>query len=120
MYDAAVDAARQSGHLPLLSDVLRTYALWTDSIGNPAIAEPLYTEAAHHGASSGDWSTHGRSSTALGVFLMHRSRLTEAKRWLEEALAHLPPSHPDIFIARDHLDALNRGEPCACKGGANV
>ncbi len=117
VYAAAVDAARETGQLPLLSDILRTYALWADTAGRPEVAEPLYAEAAQHGASSGAWATHGRSSTAFGVFLQHQARPDQARRWLEEAIAHLPPNHSDIVIARQHLDALNRGVPCGCAGG---
>jgi tetratricopeptide (TPR) repeat protein len=113
-YDAAAQAAREADKPALLSAILRNYALWSDRAGHSERADELHREAVHHGASCGDWAVHGRSTTAYGIFLQHAGRPENAREMLEEALAHLPPSHPDAAAAQEHLTALDRGEPCAC------
>ena len=114
-YDEGTKVAREIGELALLSTTLRNYAEWCDQTGQLEKAETLYKEAASHGASSGDWSTHGRSSVAYGMFLMHHNRLEHARALLEEAIAHLPPNHEDFGVAQSHLQALVRGDKCDCE-----
>jgi Tfp pilus assembly protein PilF len=97
--------------------VLRNYARWTERGGRGNRADELYREAVHHGAACGDWEVHGRSTTAYGIFLSHAGRNEEARGMLEEALAHLPPAHPDAQAAQEHLDAIEGGGKCSRKGG---
>jgi tetratricopeptide (TPR) repeat protein len=105
-YATAAATARQTQQLALMSTVLRNYAQWADAAALPEEADRLYREAVDHGASSGDWSTHGQSTVAYGIFLHKQGRLDEARGLLEEAVAHLPPSHPDLPRAREHLREL--------------
>jgi tetratricopeptide (TPR) repeat protein len=102
-YDQAVLTARQLNDLPLLSNVLRNYALSAEKAGRLDQADVLHREAVDHGASSGDWYTHGRSTVAYGIFLQGRGRVAEARGLLEEAVAHLPPTHPDFAEAQGRL-----------------
>jgi tetratricopeptide (TPR) repeat protein len=106
-FDAAADTARQTHRDALLATVLRQYAIWGDGIGDTDRADRLYAESVSHGASSGDWSTHGRCTIAYGNFLLRLGRTDEGRRMLEEAVAHLPPTHPDLPAAQARLRELD-------------
>ena len=109
VFDAAVLTAREVNDLVLMANVLSHYAQWADRSALHDQADALYREAVDCGASSGDWSTHGRCTVAYGIFLHRMGRLDEARGLLEEAVAHLPPSHADFARAQEHLEAL--GQP---------
>jgi tetratricopeptide (TPR) repeat protein len=107
-FDAAADTARQTHQDALIATVLRQYALWADGVGQTDRADRLYAESVSHGASSGDWSTHGRCTIAYGNFLLRLGRSDEGRHMLEEAVAHLPPTHPDLPAAQARLRDLDR------------
>jgi tetratricopeptide (TPR) repeat protein len=107
-FDAAVDTAHQTHQDALIATVLRQYAIWADGVGDTDRADRLYAESVSHGASSGDWSTHGRCTIAYGNFLLRLGRSDEGRRMLEEAVAHLPPTHPDLPAGQARLRDLDR------------
>ena len=64
-------------------------------------------------ATATDPEVRGRALAALGVLEVHDGSPIRARPLLKDAVAALPPGHPDGLFARDHLATLGTGS-CVC------
>ncbi|WP_375769895.1 tetratricopeptide repeat protein [Archangium gephyra] len=111
-YTRAAARARQLGDAELVSQVLRNQGLFLAERGLEARAEAAMIEAVKSAPPGGEmW---GRALVAHALFQQHRDRHGPAREQLQQALAALPPEHPDALCARSHLDALMSGDGCGC------
>jgi tetratricopeptide (TPR) repeat protein len=116
-YYEAIQICQKIGDRRELANVLRNYAIWADDRQRTELAESLHRQALEHATASKDALMKGRSLAALGIFLQHHDRGSEAAPLLAEAQRLLPASHPDAFCVQTHWEALQRGEPCSCGAG---
>lgn len=84
-----------------------------------AEAEAVLRGALQEAVTVGNKAEIAVTRVALGVFLQHRKRQEEAAELLASAIADLEPSHPDAFVARGHLDAIQKNTGCGCGGGTS-
>ncbi|GAB3846935.1 tetratricopeptide repeat protein [Dactylosporangium cerinum] len=113
-YETAYGRAQRIGRPELISLVLRNWGLALSEAGQPAAAERCLTDAVTQAQRGADFEILGRAGVALGIFLQHQSRLPEARKALEDALAALAPVHPDAIAGRGHLGAVQEGRTCGC------
>lgn len=111
-YTRAVARARQLGDAELVSQVLRNQGLFLAEKARETQAETAMREAVAAAPRGGEmWA---RALVAHALFQQHRDRLAPAREQLRQALAALPPEHPDALCARSHLDAIESGGGCGC------
>ncbi|WP_349338196.1 tetratricopeptide repeat protein [Plantactinospora sp. B6F1] len=113
-YGSAHARAERIGRPELLSQVLRNWGLALKEAGRVDLAEQRLTEAVRQARRGTDYDMVGRACVALGLFLQHEARLSEARTVLEEGLAVLDPVHPDAIVGRSHLGAVLDGRTCGC------
>jgi tetratricopeptide (TPR) repeat protein len=113
-YGAAYSRAERIGRAELKSQVLRNWGLALKEAGEVGPAEQRLAEAVAEARRGADYETLGRGHIALGLFLQHEGRLTEAQTIIEEGLSTLDPAHPDAIIGRSHLGAVMAGHTCGC------
>ncbi|MGN9765329.1 tetratricopeptide repeat protein [Micromonospora sp. SD12] len=113
-YASAHARAERIGRPELRSQVLRNWGLALKEAGQVSLAEQRLTEAVHQARRGSDHDTVGRACIALGLFLQHEARLSEARTVLEEGLAVMDPVHPDAIVGRSHLGAVLDGRTCGC------
>lgn len=113
-YASAYARAERTGRPESQSQVLRNWGLALKEAGQPGPAEQRLTEAVGQARRGADHDMVGRACVALGLFLQHEERLTEARTVLEEGLAVLDPVHPDAIVGRSHLGAVLDGRTCGC------
>ncbi|MGC5021288.1 tetratricopeptide repeat protein [Micromonospora sp. DT47] len=113
-YASAHARAERIGRPELRSQVLRNWGLALKEAGQVGPAEQRLTEAVSQARRGTDHDTVGRSCIALGLFLQHEARLSEARTVLEEGLTVMDPLHPDAIIGRSHLGAVLDGRTCGC------
>lgn len=113
-YASAHARAERIGRPELQSQALRNWGLALKEAGQVGLAEQRLTEAVNQARRGADHDTVGRACIALGLFLQHEARLSEARTLLEEGLAVMDPVHPDAIIGRSHLGAVLDGRTCGC------
>ncbi|SCF24812.1 Tetratricopeptide repeat-containing protein [Micromonospora chaiyaphumensis] len=113
-YAAADARAERIGRPELRSQVLRNWGLALKEAGQVGPAEQRLVEAVNQARRGADHDTVGRAGVALGLFLQHEGRLSEARSVLEEGLAVMDPVHPDAIVGRSHLGAVLDGRTCGC------
>jgi tetratricopeptide (TPR) repeat protein len=113
-YASAHARAERIGRPELRSQVLRNWGLALKEAGQVGPAEQRLTEAVSQARRGTDHDTVGRACIALGLFLQHEARLSEARTVLEEGLTVMDPLHPDAIIGRSHLGAVLDGRTCGC------
>ncbi|MGI5151851.1 tetratricopeptide repeat protein [Plantactinospora sp. CA-294935] len=113
-YESAHARAERIGRPELRSQVLRNWGLALKEAGQVGLAEQRLTEAVGQARRGTDYDTVGRACVALGLFLQHEARLSEARTVLEEGLTVMDPVHPDAIIGRSHLGAVLDGRTCGC------
>ncbi|MFG3303470.1 tetratricopeptide repeat protein [Micromonospora chersina] len=113
-YASAHARAERIGRPELRSQVLRNWGLALKETGQTGLAEQRLTEAVNQARRGADHDTVGRACIALGLFLQHEGRLSEARTVLEEGLTVMDPVHPDAIIGRSHLGAVLDGRTCGC------
>jgi tetratricopeptide (TPR) repeat protein len=113
-YASAHARAERIGRPELHSQVLRNWGLALKEAGQLGLAEQRLTEAVNQARRGTDHDTVGRACIALGLFLQHEARLSEARTVLEEGLTVMDPVHPDAIIGRSHLGAAVDGRTCGC------
>ncbi|MDO3703264.1 hypothetical protein Q3W71_16445 [Micromonospora sp. C28SCA-DRY-2] len=113
-YASAHARAARIGRPELLSQVLRNWGLALKEAGQVGPAEQRLSEAVTQARRGSDPDTVGRACIALGLFLQHEARLSEARTVLEEGLAVIDPVHRDAVIGRSHLGAVLDGRTCGC------
>ncbi|NES28450.1 tetratricopeptide repeat protein [Micromonospora terminaliae] len=113
-YASAAVRAERIGRPELRSQVLRNWGLALKEAGRVGPAEQRLTEAVEQARRGADHDMVGRAGVALGLFLQHEGRLSEARTVLEEGLAVLDPVHPDAIVGRSHLGAVLDGRTCGC------
>ncbi|MEV6595701.1 tetratricopeptide repeat protein [Actinoplanes sp. NPDC051346] len=113
-YAAAYERAERIGRPEALTQVLRNWGLALKEIGRTGPAEQRLTEAVSQARRGADPDLVGRACVALGLFLQHEGRLSEAQTVLEEGLTVMDPVHPDAIVGRSHLGAVLEGRTCGC------
>jgi hypothetical protein len=113
-YASANSRAERIGRPELTSQVLRNWGLALKDAGQVGPAEQCLGEAVAQAGRGADYETLGRANVALGLFLQHQGRLTEARAVLEKGLSVLDPVHPDAIVGRSHLGAVADGRTCGC------
>ncbi|WTY50893.1 hypothetical protein OG617_01690 [Micromonospora sp. NBC_01412] len=113
-YASAHGRAEHIDRPELLSQVLRNWGLALKEAGQVGLAEQRLTESVDQARRGTDHDMVGRACVALGLFLQHEARLSEARTVLEEGLAVMDPVHPDAIIGRSHLGAVLDGRTCGC------
>ncbi|MEU2612214.1 tetratricopeptide repeat protein [Micromonospora sp. NPDC007271] len=113
-YAWAHSTAQRTGRPELASQVLRNWGLALKEAGQVGPAEQRLGEAVAQARRGADYDTLGRAQIALGLFLQHEGRLTDARAVLEEGLSVLDPVHPDAMVGRSHLGAVMDGRTCGC------
>ncbi|MCM0674777.1 tetratricopeptide repeat protein [Micromonospora phytophila] len=113
-YASAHARAERIGRPELRSQVLRNWGLALKEAGQVGPAEQRLTEAVNQARRGTDHDAVGRACIALGLFLQHEGRLSEARTVLEEGLTVMGPVHPDAIIGRSHLAAVLDGRTCGC------
>jgi tetratricopeptide (TPR) repeat protein len=113
-YEQAQTLADRIGRPELSSQLLRNWGLALAEAGQQAEAEQRLREAVAVAGLGYDSEMLGRGQVALGLFLQHHERLTEAKDAVEAGLATLDAAHPDAVVGRSHLGAIIAGHACGC------
>ncbi|MEO3868235.1 tetratricopeptide repeat protein [Nonomuraea sp. B12E4] len=113
-YEQARARAGRIGRPELSAQVLRNWGLALSAAGRPAEAEPQLREAVAAAELGSDPEMLGRSRVALGLFLQHEERLSEARHVVAAGLSMLDVAHPDAITGRSHLGAIVEGRSCGC------
>ncbi|MEV4533098.1 tetratricopeptide repeat protein [Asanoa sp. NPDC049518] len=113
-YESAYALANRLRRPELVSQTLRNWGLALKEVGQLGPAEQRLAEAVAVARGGADRETLGRAGVALGLFLQHEGRLSEAEKVIEEGLSALDPVHPDALIGRSHLGAVREGRTCGC------
>jgi tetratricopeptide (TPR) repeat protein len=119
-YRDAVGRAEALGDEAVRALVLRNAGLFFGRHEQPAEADRLLVDALASAERAGDKLQLGVTLVARGIFLQHQKRGDEARPMLERALEALPAGHPDVAVARIHLEALARGAACGCGERGNA
>jgi tetratricopeptide (TPR) repeat protein len=113
-YEEALSRVDQLGDAREKSQVLRNYGLWLAEIKRDADAENRMREAIAEGEKSGDSEMAARAMVALGIYLQHSGRLSDARPLLSTALPLLDPTHPDALTCNSHLQTIDTNGSCGC------
>jgi tetratricopeptide (TPR) repeat protein len=111
---SAYSRAERIGCPELSSQVLRNWGLVLKEAGQAGPAEQRLSEAVTQARRGADHETLGRADIALGIFLHHEGRLTDARAALEGGLSFLDVAHPDAIVGRSHLSAVIDRRTCGC------
>ena len=113
-YASAYSRAERIGRPELSSQVLRNWGLALKEAGQAGPAEQRLSEAVTQARRGADHETLGRADIALGIFLQHEGRLTDARAASEEGLSFLDVAYPDAIVGRSHLSAVMDRRTCGC------
>jgi tetratricopeptide (TPR) repeat protein len=114
--DAYADAVRRAQQLKsayAMTNVARNFGLFL-AHARPGDARGWLERAIDEAKRTTDPILLARAQLALGIYLHHQGQIHAARPLLAKAGAALPKGHPEQALAKNHVDALDRGVPCAC------